>query len=201
MSRKLQGPIVLAVSGKARHGKDTVADYLVKTYGFEKYAVANPIKEICKEVFSFDDSQVYGDNKETVDPRWGVSPRKCMQFIGTELFRDRIGGLLPQIGSDIWIHCLVNKLSDVFKENPNALIVVSDVRFENEWKSLKSRLKGAYSVRINNPRVADPLTYHVSENMEWGVDFGVENNGTLPDLYQKVDNLVDFLNLLCYSQE
>ena len=41
---------IIGILGNKRVGKDTVADYLVKNYGFIKYNFADPIKEICNYV-------------------------------------------------------------------------------------------------------------------------------------------------------
>ena len=52
---------VLGVTGKAGSGKDTVCDYLVKTHGFKKIALATPLKEIVEKVYSsFPKEHLYG---------------------------------------------------------------------------------------------------------------------------------------------
>ena len=79
-------PKVIGIAGRKYNGKDTIGDYLVKNYGYKKIAYADPIKEICKEMFGFNNEQLYGSLKESNDGFWNVSPRKLMQFIGTELF-------------------------------------------------------------------------------------------------------------------
>ena len=39
------------------------------------------------EIFGFTKEQVYGDLKDVVDSEWGVTPRKVLQIMGTELFQ------------------------------------------------------------------------------------------------------------------
>lgn len=51
--------------GSANSGKDTVADHLVKRYGFAKVALADPMKRFCMEVYAF-----------TEDQLWGPSPKR-----------------------------------------------------------------------------------------------------------------------------
>ena len=185
-------PLIFAVSGKARHGKDTISDYLVEKYGFKKFTLAEPIKEICRTVFTFSDNQLYGDLKDVVDDRWSVSPRQCFQFIGTELFREQIGKLLPECGNSIWTKCLIEKIKLHIIDNPMALIVISDVRFENEWTEFSKLFDGCYCIRVNNPRVKT-VSEHVSEKMAWSCDIHIENDGTISDLFKKVDSLVENL--------
>ena len=68
--------LIIALSGKKRSGKDTVADYLVERFGFVKYGFADPIKEIGKIMFDFSEEQLNTDKKEEIDKRWGISPRQ-----------------------------------------------------------------------------------------------------------------------------
>lgn len=197
----IQGPLIIGVSGQARHGKDTIADYLVKTYGFQKFLIAEPIKEICRTIFSFNQEQLYGDLKETFDPRWNVRPRECLQFIGTELFRQQIKQLLPEIGSKIWIKSLCEKLRGVISSDPAILIVISDLRFEDECSELQKFSQEIkvpfYSIRVENPRV--PVTpkeaRHASEMINWTANYLVNNTGTLEELYHKVEMTLQEIDL------
>jgi hypothetical protein len=61
---------VVGITGFKRHGKDTTGDYLCEKYGFTKLAFADPLKEICKILFSFNEDQLYGGSKEVVDSFW-----------------------------------------------------------------------------------------------------------------------------------
>ncbi|SRR6266851_2134707 len=56
-------PILLLV-GPAGSGKDTIADYLVKSVGATKLALADPIKRLAKELFHLKDEQLWGPDKE-----------------------------------------------------------------------------------------------------------------------------------------
>ena len=50
-----------------------------------------------------------------------------MQNIGTDIFRE-------ELGKDIWINSLINKITTLSLKNDN--IVISDIRFENELVEL-----------------------------------------------------------------
>src|SRR3990167_3895332 len=63
--------IIIGIGAQARVGKDTIADYLVKEYGFRKTSMASSLKEgIGRGVFGFNDEQLYGNLKEVVDKFW-----------------------------------------------------------------------------------------------------------------------------------
>jgi hypothetical protein len=108
--------IIIGITGKKFHGKDTVADCLVTNYSFTKMAFADPLKEVCKTLFGFSDAQLYGKEKETKDPKWKITPRKAFQFIGTDLIRNMMYRLIPGIGKDFWVYCLMHKI-DLIKES------------------------------------------------------------------------------------
>jgi hypothetical protein len=181
-------PNIIGISGRKYHGKDTIGDYLVSKYGYTKIAFADPIKEICKSVFGFNDEQLYGSLKESNDDFWETTPRKMMQFIGTELFRDHIHEIMPTIGKDIWIKVLEKKILD----NPNLKFVITDIRFENELE-LIAQLDGL-KIKVDRDNFIHN-DIHISENLIDGLntEFTIKNNGTKEELFEKIDDLLDNL--------
>jgi uridine kinase len=82
-------PFVIGLVGCKNVGKTTVARMIKKKWNFPEYTFAEPIKEICKIAFLLDDWQVNDQTgKETLDARWNTTPRKLLQTVGTNLFRD-----------------------------------------------------------------------------------------------------------------
>src|SRR5438045_2338658 len=110
--------MIIGILGFKRAGKDTVADYIVSNYGFEKMILSQPLKEACKILFNFTDEQLYGNLKEIVDSNWKTSPRKIMQYLGTDILRNDINKIIPNINNNFWINLVVNKYLIKYKENP-----------------------------------------------------------------------------------
>jgi len=111
-------PHVIGIAGPARCGKDTTADLLLKRCPtYRKASFADPIKEMLKTGLGLTDDQLWGDNKEEIDPRYSVSPRYMMQTLGTEW-----GRLL--INSEIWVIAMEKQICNG--------MIIPDVRFENE---------------------------------------------------------------------
>lgn len=166
---------MIAFCGKKGVGKDVCSDYLVKKYNYKKYAFATPLKEAVKCLFLFNDEQLYGDEKETIDKRWDVSPRQMFQFIGTDLIRNHLR-------DDYFI-----RYFDLAVQNKDK-IVISDLRFVNE--SLYIKNNGGIIILITGKD--NNHDEHVSEReyLDIKYDYIIHNTSTLTHLYQQLDAIM-----------
>ncbi|PNX46380.1 MAG: hypothetical protein BV459_06485 [Thermoplasmata archaeon M11B2D] len=164
---------LIGLSGKARVGKDTSADYLVGLTGYQKYSFARPIKDACNHIFMWDERHSDGELKECVDPFWGISPRYAYQTLGTEWGRDIIN-------KDIWLMRAIR-----VAEQCNGLII-PDVRFENEASFI--RTNGGILIHIERDG-AEKVLQHASEAgiKKEKTDFVVFNNGSVDELWSALD--------------
>lgn len=181
-------PRIIGICGKKYHGKDTIANHLVEKYGYTRIAFADPIKDICQNIFGLSYEQLYGNMKEENDEYWKVSPRILMQFIGTDLFRNNMSSIMPDIGEDIWIYILLKKI----QSNPQLKFVITDVRFKNELDHI-TKLNGLkIKVQRNNILNNDN---HISESYidELNVDHIIINDDTIENLNDKIDKLLNTL--------
>jgi len=178
--------MLIGVCGKAGAGKDTIGDYLVDKRGFKKIALADPIKRLVKDVFALDDHTVYDRvAREQELERWnGWTVRKLLQYIGTELFRENIDDA-------IWVKSLWYKIQDDRDSN----YVVTDVRFPNELQYFKDNAKDGEFIAIKVVRPGCDgsvgLQGHASEAYDLEGDVEIFNDGTMEDLYNKVDKVLD----------
>ena len=173
--------MLVGICGKAGSGKDTIGDFLVDQYGFKKIALADPIKRLVKDIFALDDHTVYDRvARERPLDRWvGWTVRRLLQFIGTELFREKIDDA-------IWVKSLWYKIQDD-KENNH---VIADVRFPNELKYFKDNAsQGQFlSLKVIRPGYEGNVGMegHASEAYDLDSDRELINDGTIKDLYNKV---------------
>lgn len=190
---------LISVCGKKRSGKDTVAEYLIANHGFKRYAFADPIKRGAMEMFGFTESQMWGstEEKEAIDERWNISPRKMLQLMGTELFQFDIHNYLSEgefnCGREVWVRRFMIWFEDERvkhrERGEDFKVVISDVRFHHEVRNIQKM--GGEVWKIQRPSLTN-VDSHASEmEIETIVpDVEIINDSTLEDLYLKVEDLL-----------
>ena len=185
--------MIIGISGPQSSGKDTIADYLVKTHGFVKLSFASALKDIVAIIFGWSREKLEGLTpedrqwRETIDEKWAktlnmpeLTPRYVLQHLGTEVFRNHFH-------PDIWTKIIENQLS--FYEN----IVVSDCRFDNEITMLRNHGGKIIKVKRESPVLSEGPA-HISET-ECHVcyyDWVIKNNGTIENLYIQVNIILNY---------
>lgn len=171
--------MIIGFTGYARSGKDTAAGFL-QEMGFTLFHFADPLKEAARAIFSFNERQLYGDLKETVDPYWGFSPREALQRFGTDAMRNNFD-------QGIWVKALLRRI-----KAHSGPVTIADVRFPNEAAAIE--LLGGLLVRVSRPGVL-AVNAHASETALDGWDaIDLFNDGTLEDLRSNVHLLAQKLS-------
>ena len=180
-------PKIIALVGAKRCGKDTVANMLSEL-GYENWKIAGKLKNICKEMFGFTDDEIETDLKDTVNARWGVSPRHVLQVLGTEVVQFQLKQYIPSITRTFWME----RLYDDYIKNDKKMIVISDMRFQHECDFLRSKFGDqVLVVKIVRPSL-NVTDKHVSEQ-EWQKikeDKCILNNSSLEHLEAQVRILI-----------
>ena len=156
--------MLIAITGHKGHGKDTIGNVLINEFNFVKYSLADPLKRAAQIIFDLNDDQVFGDYKfkDKIDPRFGVSPRKIMQVIGTELFQYDIYKHLPELEKKIPKRMIwALRFKWWYKDNTDKHIVITDMRFLHE--SLMIRSLGGIILKVFRPGLKIPEDLHASE--------------------------------------
>jgi len=178
--------MLIAISGKAGSGKTAAAQHLRDNYGFTVRSFAYPLKEACRIIFSFSETQLYGtqEQKLEIDPRWGCSARRCLQYVGTDLLRDQMETIMPCIGEDIWIRSFQEWYSN---QPPGTNVVIDDVRFQNEVDAIHKMGGLVISISLPDCGSVESTTLHSSEKMDLvGCDMYVINNKNV-DFFHNFD--------------
>lgn len=178
--------MLIGVTGLKRNGKDSVANVLVKNFGFKKVCFAQKMKECAEVIFGWDQLFIEA-NKEKVSEEWGISPRQFLQVIGTEFAQfmlcDKYPAFKETTGRKIWAKATLKDYKD--EEN----WVVSDVRFPHEVEEIRKR--GGIVVKVigGYKGCPEPDLSHESESSVQLINPNVKltNNGTLKDLEKLVN--------------
>ena len=186
-------PKIILLSGPKRCGKDTLANYLKDNYNYEHLKITSKLKECIKLLFDLEDYDLE-EIKELTNPEWKTTPRKMMQFIGTEMFQYKIQELLPNVGKKFWIKSLFNNtlISKLTNTNDDYKIVISDLRFKHELEEIKNLNIPLLHIRIKKDNLNYKKDGHISENelYDLNYDYEINNNNDVFNYYYKIDNLM-----------
>lgn len=174
----------IALSGLKRSGKDTVGSYLIQNYSCKRFAFADEVKRLARDLFP----EEFVQNDKPVD---------LLQWLGNTM---------RQRNPDVWINKLTTMIQLTKDPVPN--LVVTDVRYPNEVQALKKLgftiVKVQVPVEVSIERCkntevnfTEELLLHESEQLaqsnEQYYDYVIENTGTIEELYNKIDKLVEVL--------
>jgi hypothetical protein len=176
----------IALSGWARSGKDSIAEYLVKEHGYTRVSFADPMREalvaLNPQIRYFETNlplatavRIIGweelkENSEDV--------RELLQRMGTEVGRNLFG-------ENFWVDLAIKEARKHKK------VVFSDCRYLNEAEAIRKR--GGKVWRITRPGVR-PANTHTSEKDldDYRFDARVTHDSTLPKLHKKVDQILEW---------
>lgn len=168
--------MIIGLSGYSQSGKDTVAEILVKQYGYKRMAFADKIREalytLNPVVNAIGNEFIYlqrlVDSSGWDEAKKNPEVRRLLQTLGAEVGRDLID-------PSVWVEPTMSGL------NKNDKVVITDVRFPNEYEAIKWAYGEIW--RIERPGV-EPVNGHYSETAldGWQFDRIIENSRGIPDL-------------------
>ena len=203
---------LIGLVGKAGSGKDTVANMLVDK-GYIRVASADTMKDdLCRYLdiphnefeqykniplkavhtehgyHHMDGFDRFGKNRIYGKFAFNFSLRRLLQQYGMDM-RDHFG-------PDYWISRSVKNILDteeVFVEESKKQVVISDIRFQNEWDYVKSMGGRIVLIKGREELTKEEQKQHVTEQLatnpstEIEADVIITNNGSLQDLKDKVE--------------
>lgn len=173
--------VTYIVCGKARHGKDTIAEYIKNYYEENGKKIINLqyssyIKEYARKISDWDGSE------ET-------KPRELLQQLGTNVIRQKIDPLffVNRIVDDIKVY---NFFFDA--------ITISDARFKVEVDVPKQNHDRIIAIHVIRPNFDNGLTEEQKKHPTEvdlddydKYDYEIINDGTIEDLKQKVYKILE----------
>ena len=174
------------IIGRKRVGKDLTADYICKKTGCKKYALATPLKEMVCNMTGITMEQLdrfkneHWDFDVSREDRLGelnISFRSILQKAG-----DEMKGFF---GLDCYMRKLHEKLLDEEE------LAVPDVRLGEEQEWLLNNTNPIF-IKVVRDVEKDKDSSHRTETEvdKLGYDILIENNGTIEELYEKIDKIL-----------
>ncbi len=177
--------VKIALTARARAGKDTVAAHLTQQYGFVRLAFGDGIRKVCRDLFP----DLFANDRK---------PRALLQGVGQAM---------RAFDPDVWVNACLRKANEPIAFRaidqpylPPERIIVTDLRQPNEYARL--RAEGFVIIRvtcdepIRRQRMLDAgdtfddrdLTHETELHSDgFAVDYEIENNGSLAELHAKAD--------------
>lgn len=169
---------IVLISGKARHGKDTVAgmlDDILKNKGNKVLIThyGDLLKYICKNFFNW--NGVKDDKGRTI-----------LQYVGTDVIRQK--------NPDMWVDFIIKILT--YFNNTWDYVLIPDCRFPNEVDKIKKYFDCVH-LRIIRTNFISPLSVeqqnHISETAldNYDADYNLFNSSSLEDLKIYCENFCE----------
>lgn len=169
---------IIAISGKAQHGKDTAAHFLKLCYDNKNMSTciihyADLLKYLCKTYFGWDGAK-------------DEAGRTLLQEVGT--------GVVRKKDPDYWVRFVVDFLK-VFDDIWD-VVIIPDCRFPNEVDYLRDAGFDVTHLRIVRDNFDSPLTpeqqNHPSEVAMDDVvpDITVHNAGTVEEFWEMLSHVL-----------
>lgn len=197
--------MLVGITGRAQHGKDTIAAALTAVHDYEKYAFADQLKVLALLANPY----VYVLDKEAPNLDWYVARRmvtagfwslrnlveeygweKAKTIQDVRRYLQELGtGVRNVIGADAWVRALEEKmLADGWPHNS----VVSDVRFPNEEEWVHRH--NGILIRVTRPDFDSGVSPdHESETHvpHLKADIDLVNSGSIQELQYKALTAID----------
>lgn len=141
--------MIISISGKKRHGKDSVAAMLhelcqVHGKSYKPYRFASMLDEIHKEITGVDYSKLSGDEKEEARPYIIGLARKLEELYGPDVF----------VNKQLYNMDIMESATGAYTKNVH---VFTDTRLKRELEPLKE--KNAITVKVVRFQPGDEILY------------------------------------------
>jgi predicted kinase len=174
----------ICLAGLSGAGKDTVGEYLARRHGFERVAIADPLKAVMMTLFQLGPEQLWGEGRNVVDARLGRAPRELYQ---------RFGQVCVELDAEVWLRPFRMRVEALLRAGSR--VVCTDLRTAAEWRA--ARELGASVWLVERPGAGAPgaLASHATEREVAGAarsefDEVLHNGGTLEALHAEVERRV-----------
>ena len=184
---------IIMFCGYIGSGKDSASNYFVDNYGFTNVKMSGDLtrrgslKKIVWEMYDLDPSKVEDrESRELPNPNLGgETPRRALQYFGhmTRMFTP-----------DVWVDNTVRYMKTIPDDN----IVITDIRYPNEYhavKKMENENTNVVMIAIDKPDLdmtkpiySDPSELSISD-LQKLADYKIVNDSTLEDFMKSIETV------------
>jgi len=196
---------VLGISGHARSGKNTFADFLVEEFllngrYFHQIAFADELKRLCMSMFGLEQDQLWGNKKEHPDLRfvkgshYGLSSNPSEYWTPREIMQE-VGSFFRKIDYDFWVKVVDKSLKQQASNGSGRSDwIITDVRHLNEAWYVK---ENGFLINIVRPDADEihGMTHESETALDEYKDYDlvITNSGKLEDLQKAAKDAVNLI--------
>lgn len=172
--------MIIGILGRSRVGKDTVAQIIVDTLKNTETIIlrlSQPLKDAVKALYGFSSAQLEDDSKDTIDKRFGITPREVIQHICQDT--------MLRHGDDFFS----KKVFDYeIPKHKTKTIIIPDVRYAHDIYRIQK--EGGFVIKVTRPNGPQPIHLCESPIDEMKGDYHIENDSNIEKLRHKVINIL-----------
>jgi hypothetical protein len=190
----MQNKLKIAISGRARCGKNTVANMIIHHLNlspqeYRMRAFADPMKEIARLMFPVaDPDALYGASErrsEIISPDYTDNDGNLLTY---RQFLCDLGKFGRKYNPKIWVKCLDHD----YKQNSKLIYTVPDLRFIEEYEYLKENKFILIRVKRKNIEKIDDVSETGQDALPDSLfDYIINNDSTIDFLNTRVLDIVE----------
>lgn len=183
--------IYLGICGPAGSGKTTLQKYICEKYGYLSWNFADALKRGLEAMFHIPHAMLESpDLKEVAVDHLGVTPRRLMQFVGTEGVR--------ACDQNLWVNQLrfdLRKFLAAMEMRGTTYpgVVIADMRFENEADFIRNKPLGIVIHVGGRKKVVSSHSSESGLSINIEDDVIIDNSGDFAHLCNQADRLIAFV--------
>lgn len=140
-------PRIIGLLGRSRSGKDTIANSICRHYPeYEIVRLSTPLKKAICCLYDYTMEQVEYDAKETIDERWGKTPRESIQSLTDYM--------MGYMGKDFFSRKLFGAYD---RMELRGSIIIPDIRYEHDIQEILKR--GGIVIKVERPHLKNPHSF------------------------------------------
>lgn len=178
-------PGFVCLAGASGAGKDTLGAMLAEAHGYQRVALADPLKVAMMSLFGLGPEQLWGPARNVPDARLKRAPRELYQ---------RFGQTCVELDPEVWLRPFRARVESLRREGLR--VVCTDLRTPREFEV--ARELGAALWLVTRPGAGAPglLGQHptergVAEFEASRFDRVLRNTGTLEQLRQELEQALE----------